>query len=145
MYSYYQVVSCCNCWRKHLNGPQAIAQRLLGTRWKGTSLSKLNHKLCRSFQNGRCWVQEFITSFNKSTLWQDWMNIHQRNMNSTVTLCVPPVAYRGFILIVQWRRFYVLLEQWFSQIFFLWPLCINHTKKSVKFKYTFKLYQYFLI
>jgi hypothetical protein len=24
-----------------------------------------------------------------------------------------------------------------------WPLCINHTKKAVKFKYTFKLYQYF--
>jgi ABC-type uncharacterized transport system permease subunit len=28
---------------------------------------------------------------------------------------------------------------------FRWPLCINHTKKAVKFKYTFKLYQYFLI
>jgi hypothetical protein len=26
-----------------------------------------------------------------------------------------------------------------------WPLCINHTKKAVKFKYTFQLYQYFLI
>jgi hypothetical protein len=24
-----------------------------------------------------------------------------------------------------------------------WPLCINHTKKAVKFKYTFKVYQYF--
>jgi hypothetical protein len=24
-----------------------------------------------------------------------------------------------------------------------WPLCINHTKKAVKLKYTFKLYQYF--
>jgi hypothetical protein len=28
---------------------------------------------------------------------------------------------------------------------FRWPLFINHTKKAVKFKYTFKLYQYFLI
>jgi hypothetical protein len=28
---------------------------------------------------------------------------------------------------------------------FRWPLCINHTKKAVKFKYNFKLYQYFLI
>jgi hypothetical protein len=28
---------------------------------------------------------------------------------------------------------------------FRWLLCINHTKKAVKFKYTFKLYQYFLI
>jgi hypothetical protein len=26
-----------------------------------------------------------------------------------------------------------------------WPLCINQTKKAVKFKYTLKLYQYFLI
>jgi hypothetical protein len=26
-----------------------------------------------------------------------------------------------------------------------WPLCINHTKKAVKFKYTLKLHQYFLI
>jgi hypothetical protein len=25
------------------------------------------------------------------------------------------------------------------------PLCINHTKKAVKFKYIFKLYQYFLV
>jgi hypothetical protein len=24
-----------------------------------------------------------------------------------------------------------------------WLLCINHTKKAVNFKYTFKLYQYF--
>jgi hypothetical protein len=24
-----------------------------------------------------------------------------------------------------------------------WPLCVNHTKKAVKFKYTFKLYQHF--
>jgi hypothetical protein len=24
-----------------------------------------------------------------------------------------------------------------------WPLYINHTKKAVKFKFTFKLYQYF--
>jgi hypothetical protein len=24
-----------------------------------------------------------------------------------------------------------------------WPLCTNHTKKAVTFKYTFKLYQYF--
>jgi hypothetical protein len=28
---------------------------------------------------------------------------------------------------------------------FRWPLCINHTKKAVKFKYTLKLYQYVLI
>jgi hypothetical protein len=28
---------------------------------------------------------------------------------------------------------------------FRWPLCTNQTKKAVKFKYTFKLYQYFLI
>jgi hypothetical protein len=27
---------------------------------------------------------------------------------------------------------------------FRWPLCMNHTKKAVKVKYT-KLYQYFLI
>jgi hypothetical protein len=50
----------------------------------------------------------------------------------------------------------VLLDQCFSQIFFSvaaiaatvglrWQLCINHTKKAVKFKYTFKLHQYFLI
>jgi hypothetical protein len=28
---------------------------------------------------------------------------------------------------------------------FRWPLCLNHTKTAVKFKYNLKLYQYFLI
>jgi hypothetical protein len=32
-----------------------------------------------------------------------------------------------------------------ASVGFRWPLCINHTKKAVKFKYTFKLCQYFLI
>jgi hypothetical protein len=41
---------------------------------------------------------------------------------------------------------YIFLVAAFADIVgFRWPLCINHTKKAVKFKCTFKLYQYFLI
>jgi hypothetical protein len=32
-----------------------------------------------------------------------------------------------------------------ASVGFRWPLCIKHTKKAVKFKYTFKLYQYFQV
>jgi hypothetical protein len=44
---------------------------------------------------------------------------------------------------IRWHKDESHLGQWFSKIFFLWPLCINHTKKTLKLKYTFKLYQYF--
>jgi hypothetical protein len=56
-------------------------------------------------------------------------------------------------ILIEMESGWTVLEQWLSDIFpvaavaatigLQWPLCINHTKKAVKFKYTFKLYQYF--
>jgi hypothetical protein len=67
-------------------------------------------------------AHEFRKQMNKAVN----MNVFVRSRAVVLTYIFPAVALA-------------------ATVGFRWPFCINHTKKAVKFKYTLKLYQYFLI